>query len=119
MGRRRGAAISCDVGPGAKARINQAERGEPFQGGPVLGEMLRLDTDLAVPVQAQPGHILQDGSRVDGAATGRVDVLDAQQETAAGFAGAPPGHQRRKAWPRCRNPVGLGAKRVSMDCDER
>jgi hypothetical protein len=48
--------------------------------------MLRLAANRALPVKAQPGQIAQHGVFKGGAATGGVDVLQAQQEAAAGVA---------------------------------
>ncbi len=77
--------------------------------------MLRLAPHRRFPGQAQPGEILIDRGLELRPAARRVDILDAQQE-------APLGRLRRArkpnsaecACPRCSNPVGEGAKRVTV-----
>ena len=56
--------------------------------------VLRLHADLAIPIETEPGQVLQDRRGEFGAATRGIDVLEAQQEPAAGFARAAPGEQR-------------------------
>ncbi len=58
-------------------------RRQPVQRGAVLRQMLRLHAHLPVPVQAEPGQILQDRRGVFRAAAGRVDILQPQQEPPA------------------------------------
>jgi hypothetical protein len=50
-----------------------------------------LDQNLAVPLEPQPAQVLQNGVDVFAAAAVGVDVLDAEEEAAAGVAGAAPG----------------------------
>ena len=61
----------------------------------VVGEMIRLAAHLAVPVEAQPAQILEDGRLELRPAAADVGVLDAHQEFAAGLARPRPGDQRR------------------------
>ena len=67
----------ADVGAGAKARVEQATRGQRIQGGAILREVLRLHPHLAIPVEAEPGQVLENRSGKLRTAAGRVDVLQA------------------------------------------
>ena len=60
----------------------------------VVGQMLGLHPHRPVPVEAQPGQILQDRGGEFRAAAGRIDVLQPQQEPPAGRPRAPPRDQR-------------------------
>jgi hypothetical protein len=53
-----------------------------------------LAADGGLPAQAKPGQVLIDGGLELGPATGAIDILDAQDETAA--IGGARGGQRRK-----------------------
>ena len=55
--------------------------------------MLGLDADFAVPVEAEPGEVLEDGGVERGAAAGGVDVLDTEEEAPAGRARAARGEE--------------------------
>ena len=85
--------FSGDVGAGAEAGVEQAARGEVVEGGAVVGQMVRLDADFAVPFEAEPGEVVGDGGGVVGAAAAGVDILKTQQETAPASAGGAPGEQ--------------------------
>ena len=108
--------LALDVGPGAEARIQQPARRQRVERGAILRQVLRLHPHRPVPVQAQPGQVLLDRRGEFGTAAAGIDVLEPQQEAPARL---PAPAARRvsadKAWPRCRYPVGLGAKRVTMD----
>ena len=86
--------LPLDVGAGAEAGVEQAACVQPVQHGAVFREVLGLDADVSVPVQAEPGEVFHDGHGEFGAAAGAVDILDAEEETAAGVAGPAPGGQR-------------------------
>lgn len=77
--------------------------------------MAGLGADRAVPVEAEPGQVLGDCRSVVGAAAGGIEILDAEQEASAGLPRAAPGEQRGPGVAGCRYPVGLGAKRVTVD----
>ena len=66
------------VGPAAEAGIQQVAGAQRVQYGLIVGKMLRLHADRPVPVQPQPGEVLQDGGGEDGAAPRGVDVLQPQ-----------------------------------------
>ena len=90
--RRRGGA--GDVGAGAETGIDHAERLEPVERRAVIGEMLGLAAHLAVPIETEPGQILDDAGDELVAASRLVDVFDPQQELSAGVARPPPREQR-------------------------
>lgn len=82
-----------DVGAGAEAWVEQAGLGEVVEGSAVFGEVLGLGADAVVPVEAEPGQVVDQGGGVFGAAAGGVDVLDAEEEAAFGLAGLGPGEE--------------------------
>ncbi len=74
---------------------------------------------LAIPVEPQPGEVLQDRRGEVRAAAQRVDVLEAQQEAPARLARRRQAISAECAWPRCRKPVGLGAIACHDGCAMR
>src|SRR5690606_35465769 len=83
-----GGDLRLDLSARAEAGIEQAALLQCFERGGVVAEMLRLDPHRLLPAQAQPGEVLEDRGGVFRAAARDVDILDAQQETTAGFSGA-------------------------------
>ncbi len=59
----------------------------------VFRSVFALDADRLLPLQSKPGEILEDSLRVFGGATGRIDVLDAKEETPRVFFGKRKGSQ--------------------------
>lgn len=82
-----------DVGAGAEAGIHEAAGAELIECCAVVRQMPRLDPDLAIPVEAQPGQVFEDRGSVFGAAAGGVDVLQPQKKAAAAIAGVAAGEQ--------------------------
>jgi hypothetical protein len=58
--------------------------------------MLRLPPHRAFPCDAEPGEVFMDGGLEFRLAAGQVDVLDAQQQAAAGLTRQIEIQQRRK-----------------------
>jgi hypothetical protein len=69
-----------------------------------------LPHHVAVPGKAQPGEVLEDGRLEFGPAAAGVDVLDAQQETAAGGAGGVMGEDGGKGVAAMRQAGGRGGE---------
>ena len=68
----------------AEAWEDEAARLELVEASRVFDEVLRLPPHRFLPAQAEPGEVVIDRLLELGAAAGRVDVLDAQQEAPAG-----------------------------------
>ena len=102
----------ADVGAGAAAGIGDAERRSVGERGGVARLVLGLPQHRLRPGEAEPGQVVVDGGLVLGAAAGGVDVFDAEEEGAARVCARSQAVSAEKAWPRCRGPVGEGAKRV-------
>src|SRR5262249_15038420 len=83
-----------DLGAGAEAGIEQAARFEPRERGAIIVHVLGLAAHRLLPGEAEPGEGLEDRRLEFRPAARAVDVLDAEQETAAG-AGGSRGEQRR------------------------
>ncbi len=81
------------LAPGAVAGVQQAVAGEPGQRLLVAVEALRLEHDLAVPVQAEGMQVGQVRPYVVGSTGHAVEVLDAQQEPATRAASEQPRQQ--------------------------
>ena len=86
-----------DVGARAKARIDEPRRLEPAERRAIVLEMARLAPHIAVPVEPEPGQILEDRGDEFLAAAAFVDVLDAQEKAPALLARAAPGIERGKS----------------------
>jgi hypothetical protein len=71
---------------GLEAAIDQAALAQALDGPLVVGQVLGLPADRCLPLQSQPGQIFEDRRVVFRSAAGGVDVLDPQQEPAAGLA---------------------------------
>lgn len=97
-----------DVGAGAGAGIQHAEGGEAVEGFAVVREMSGLVTNRGFPFEAEPAEVILESGRVFGAAAGRVDVLDAEEETTADRFRTAPGDQG-----------GVGAAEVEQACRAR
>ena len=87
--------LGLDLAPGAEARVQQPLSFEAGERVAVIVDMLGLAAQRPVPGEAEPGEVLDDRVVVFGAAAGMVDVLNPQQEAAAGLAGRPPPLQCR------------------------
>ncbi len=85
--------------------------------------MLGLDADRSVPVEPQPGEILADRRGEFRPTSAAVDVLDAQEEAAAGAPRGLPADQRRMgvaevqmasgAWRKARDDVTHAAATIA------
>ena len=87
--------FGADLGAGAEAGVEHALLTQGLQGIGVVRHVLGLAAYRPVPVDAQPGEVLEDRLLEGRPAARTVDVLDAQQEAAALGAGIGPGDQRR------------------------
>ena len=85
--------VGFDIGARAPAAIGQSARGEIGDHRVILGDVLGLDADIAVPIEAEPAQILDDGSGVFRPAALGVDVFDAQDKAAACLTRPSPGEQ--------------------------
>src|SRR5689334_21145822 len=72
--------LSLDLAPRAKARVERTQRVEPVERAPVVLEMLRLLAHRPVPVDAEPGEVLEYCCGIFVAAAGPVDILKAEQK---------------------------------------
>ncbi len=73
---------------GMAARINEAGVAEVLPGFKVMRAALALKNGFAVPIEAEPFQILDGGLGEFRFAAVRVEVLDAEENFAAGLAGA-------------------------------
>ena len=83
--RRRAGAFDLrpDLRPGAEAGIDRPHPVECLERPDVIVHMLGLAPDSGLPAEAEPFEVLVDRRFVFRPAAARVDILDAQQETAA------------------------------------
>ncbi len=79
----RGAHCAGNVRPGAKAGIDQAPALQLLERGRIDMAPLRLDEDLSVMIEPQPGQVLENRTDELRAAAARIEILDAQPEAAA------------------------------------
>ena len=91
-----GGDLGGDLGAGAEAGVAQAPHAQPVERIGVKRQALGLEDDLLVPVYPEPAQILEDALDMFGATAGRVDILDAQQETPAALPGEVVREQRRE-----------------------
>ncbi len=98
------------LGPGLEAAVQQAGLGQPGQRRRVAVQPPRLDDHRLVPDEAQPGQVLEDGGLELRPAAGGVDVLHAQQETAADGPGGVEGGQGGKRVPAMQQAGGGGGE---------
>ena len=93
-----GSARARDLGlyfaPRAKARVEHPHRIELVESGSVVVEMLGLLAHRAVPVEAQPGEILDDRLGILVAAPGPVDIFEAKQKAPPIAPRRPPSFER-------------------------
>jgi len=75
--------LAADVCSGAEARIEQSAFREPSGGGAIVLAVFALETDRPFPFDPQPGEIFEDPEGVFARASGRVDVLDAEEKVSA------------------------------------
>src|SRR3954452_18401906 len=91
--------LDLDLAPCAEARVKQPADVEPPERGAVILKMPGLAADRSVPVEAEPGEVLDDRRVVFGPAAGVVDILDPQQKQPAGLARRAPALERRADMP--------------------
>lgn len=72
--------LALDVGAGAEAGVEETSPLKLGRGGGVVVEMLALEADRLLPLQSEPGEIVEDRRGVPGRAAGRIDVFDAEEE---------------------------------------
>jgi hypothetical protein len=84
-----------DIPSGTEAGIENAQSLQAGDGGAVIVEMIGLPPHRPVPVEAQPGKILDDGGLEFGPAAGPVYVFNSQQEPSTSSPGPRPSIQRR------------------------
>ncbi len=72
-----------DLAARGKARVEHALRLQPLRGVRVVGKVLRLAQHRRLPIEPEPGEILEDAGDVFLAAASDVDILDAHEEAAA------------------------------------
>jgi len=72
--------LGLDLASCAKAGVEDPHFAQPVEGGEIVVEMLRLSAHRPVPIEAEPGQIFEDCGGIFLAATGPVDILDAQQQ---------------------------------------
>ncbi len=84
----RGAGSFGDVAAGSRARENETGGVEAGEGGAVEQDALALRDDGAVPGQAEPVQIFLEGGDEFRATAGGVEIVVAEEERAAGLAGA-------------------------------
>ena len=105
MGRPAGA---CDLVPDRPAACRNTGTAGPFvqpcQRRAIIGEMLGLTAYRSVPVEPEPGQILDDRVGVFGAAARHVDVFKSQQKRAFRRARRPPPFKRRADMPEMQIP---------------
>jgi len=94
----------------AEAWIEQTPAPKRVQSPRVFGKMFRLATRRAIPVETEPGQILEDRCLVFRLATGGVDVLDPQQEAPPSLPRAPPSKQGGASVPGVQQPGGTRGK---------
>lgn len=80
----RGRECGIQLAPGEKAAIEQPHFLQPLEGRAVIFEMLRLPPDRLGPGQAEPAQIVEIAGLEFRLAARDVDILDPQQEAAAG-----------------------------------
>ena len=95
---------------GAKAAIQQPLFAQGLQRPVVRIPVIRLAPHGRLPVQTQPGQILEHGFGIFGPTTGEVRVLDPQQEPPPGLARRRPGRQGRKGMALVQKAGGRGGK---------
>ena len=108
---RRGRRPCARARRGSRSREGQPQRIQRRQRRAVLVEMRGLPPHRLLPLEAEPGEVFSDRRLELGPAARRVDVLDAQQEPPACARAMSKLSSADSAWPRCRGPFGLGAKR--------
>ena len=95
---------------GGVAAIGFSFRQQLFHHFAVPGGAGELVDDIAVPVQAHPGHAVQDRLHRLGGGTFAVGILDPQKEGAAGVAGIEPVEQRGARAADMQHACGRGGK---------
>ena len=77
--------MRADFAAAHEGGVDQFLAHQPFENFPVLGKVLGLAADRRFPIDAKPFQVAKDAGLEVRRATGRVDILDAQQKPAAGF----------------------------------
>src|SRR6516164_447988 len=93
-------------GARAEAGVDHAGHVEAIERRVVIGEMLGLHAHLAVPIETEPGEVLEDGRGEFRSAARLVDVLEPEQEAPAGLARGTPGNARRICVTQMKEPRG-------------
>jgi len=75
---RRAADVFQDLAPGLEAAVDQVLGAKRLQRGGVIGQVLRLAANRAVPLKPEPPQVFEDRSLERRPAALGVDVLDAQ-----------------------------------------
>ena len=79
--------MRLDLGAREEGGIDEAAGFEVFEHRPIFGNMVGLAAHRLLPVQPEPAQVFVDLCLVFGPAAGGIDILDAEQEAAAGLAG--------------------------------
>ena len=95
---------------GAEAAIGEAAGGQAVEGALVVGQVVGLAEDGSLPLEAQPGEVLDEAGLELGAAAGGVDILDAHDEAAASLARGLMGGERGIGVPPVQAAGGRGGK---------
>src|SRR5437763_16615241 len=96
MGRLRGARdLGLDFVPCTEARINQSLLLEFGECAGVIAEVLRLAAHRLVPVESQPGQILNNGLVELGSASAEIYIFDTKHEFPGISLSRLPRHERR------------------------
>ena len=98
-----------DLLAGAEATVEQPPLIKGVDYGGVVSKVVGLAPHGPVPVQSQPGQILDNGGLELGLAAGRINVLDAQQEASADVARGAPCRQGGKGMASMK-PAGRGRR---------
>jgi hypothetical protein len=102
---------------GTGAGVHQGT--ELFQRRVVAVRAIALPSEVAIGRQAEPLEIIPDGGFKLGACALPVVVLDAEPDCAAAQPRYPHTYTAFATCPRCRNPVGAGANRVTRGLGSR
>ena len=97
-----------DLGTALEAWIEQAQRVESSERGAVIVMVLGLPPHRLLPAQPEPGEVLVDGSFVFPPAASFVDILDTQQQPAAGGSRHRGIDERRQRMAKMQIAVGRG-----------
>jgi hypothetical protein len=88
--------VRHDLAAGAETAIQQAACVQVVDDGGIVAKVIGLAPHRRLPIQPQPGQILENRGLIFGPTAGLVDVLDAQDEAPACGARRRPGGQGRE-----------------------